>query len=142
MRSPVLPESTPHNRIAWTRSLVDQVASFYITVRRRKNTSLCIYPSRRARYLADDIGEHDVVVDRVLDHLAPLGVLAEPHVVALERVGDAARVRLLAIPEEKAGRHFFAHAVAAYLVEAQSVPVALRKRKMMIIFFFPPQRHG
>ena len=83
-------------------------------------------PSGRAADFADDIGEDDVIVDGFGHHAAPLGVLPESDVVALERVADGSRIRVLAVAEQEAGRHFFPHPVATDLIELQPVTMALR----------------
>lgn len=67
------------------------------------------------------------MIDGLVNHLAPLGVLPEPDVVALERMRYGASVRLFPVAEEEAGRHFLTHSITADLIEAQSVSMTLYK---------------
>ena len=57
------------------------------------------YPAGRSRDFADNISENDVMICRVVDHLAPLAILSETHIVTLEWVGYATGVRLFAVAE-------------------------------------------
>lgn len=52
------------------------------------------YPARGSSDFTDDIGKDDVVIGRFVDEFAPLAVLAQTDVVALERVSHASCVRL------------------------------------------------
>lgn len=76
-----------------------------------------------ARNLVDDVREHHVLVVGLQTDAAPLHVLAQPHVVADERVGERARVRRLPVAEDDAGGDLFAHPIARRLVEAPPVAV-------------------
>ena len=70
------------------------------------------------------------MIDALIDNFAPLSVLAQSDVVALERMGHAALVRLLAVLEQEAGRYLFTHPVACYLVKLQSIPVTLSNKSL------------
>lgn len=83
------------------------------------------YSARGTCDFANDIGEDDVVIRRIVDQFAPLAILAQSHIIALERVSHAADVRLLPVLEQETSRHLLAHSVAADLVETHSISMAL-----------------
>ena len=91
------------------------------------------YPSGRAGNFANDIGEDDEMVDALVDDLAPLGVLSEPDIIALEGMRHAAFVRLLPVAEQEAGRHLLPHPVPRHLIVLQPVPMTLSKTNILSI---------
>ena len=54
-------------------------------------------PARRSSNFADDIGKDDVLIGSFVDQFAPLAILTQPDIVALERVSHTSCVRLFTI---------------------------------------------
>ena len=90
------------------------------------------YPSGRAGNFANDIGEDDEMVDTLVDDLAPLSVLSEPDVIALEGMRHTALVRLLPVSKQEAGCYLLAHPVPCHLIILQPVSMTLSTEQQQL----------